>query len=106
MIRRPPRSTRTYTLFPYTTLFRSDDVPREVAGIAQDAERACGGVGRYHGSPGRTTITCAVFSVVTASCGNDGRPDRWAQRPVGARLGVGGLRPGAAGHRGRSRRRP
>src|SRR3546814_8082349 len=24
MIRRPPRSTRTYTLFPYTTLFRSD----------------------------------------------------------------------------------
>src|SRR3546814_2472336 len=26
MIRRPPRSTRTDTLFPYTTLFRSDDV--------------------------------------------------------------------------------
>src|SRR3546814_8055649 len=25
MIRRPPRSTRTYTLFPYTTLFRSGD---------------------------------------------------------------------------------
>src|SRR3546814_20730001 len=24
MIRRPPRATRTYTLFPYTTLFRSD----------------------------------------------------------------------------------
>src|SRR3546814_4225806 len=23
MIRRPPRSTRTHTLFPYTTLFRS-----------------------------------------------------------------------------------
>src|SRR3546814_8179706 len=23
MIRQPPRSTRTYTLFPYTTLFRS-----------------------------------------------------------------------------------
>src|SRR3546814_12263603 len=29
MIRRPPRSTRTDTLFPYTTLFRShvDDLP-------------------------------------------------------------------------------
>src|SRR3546814_11982399 len=26
MIRRPPRSTRTDTLFPYTTLFRSGDV--------------------------------------------------------------------------------
>src|SRR3546814_12590290 len=25
MIRLPPRSTRTYTLFPYTTLFRSPD---------------------------------------------------------------------------------
>src|SRR3546814_3748511 len=27
MIRRPPRSTRTDTLFPYTTLFRSKDAP-------------------------------------------------------------------------------
>src|SRR3546814_10860741 len=29
MIRRPPRSTRTDTLFPYTTLFRSGRHPRE-----------------------------------------------------------------------------
>src|SRR3546814_14704235 len=29
MIRRPPRSTRTDTLFPYTTLFRSDLVLAE-----------------------------------------------------------------------------
>src|SRR3546814_1383540 len=28
MIRRPPRSTRTDTLFPYTTLFRSSTRPR------------------------------------------------------------------------------
>src|SRR3546814_18073941 len=28
MIRRPPRSTRTDTLFPYTTLFRSEDLNR------------------------------------------------------------------------------
>src|SRR3546814_8071842 len=27
MIRRPPRSTRTDTLFPYTTLFRSEGTP-------------------------------------------------------------------------------
>src|SRR3546814_17183392 len=26
MIRRPPRSTRTDTLFPYTTLFRSEEI--------------------------------------------------------------------------------
>src|SRR3546814_15492458 len=31
MIRRPPRSTRTDTLFPYTTLFRSSNPPRAPA---------------------------------------------------------------------------
>src|SRR3546814_5745075 len=31
MIRRPPRSTRTDTLFPYTTLFRSTLPPRSRA---------------------------------------------------------------------------
>src|SRR3546814_8118504 len=30
MIRRPPRSTRTDTLFPYTTLFRSQSTPARV----------------------------------------------------------------------------
>src|SRR3546814_11294231 len=33
MIRRPPRSTRTDTLFPYTTLFRSDDFGAIVVAI-------------------------------------------------------------------------
>src|SRR3546814_3594316 len=32
MIRRPPRSTRTDTLFPYTTLFRSDYLAEVDAG--------------------------------------------------------------------------
>src|SRR3546814_14412110 len=36
MIRRPPRSTRTDTLFPYTTLFRS-----RADGIGDDAGRIC-----------------------------------------------------------------
>src|SRR3546814_8139071 len=31
MIRRPPRPTRTYTLFPYTTLFRSS-APQRISG--------------------------------------------------------------------------
>src|SRR3546814_8482986 len=30
MIRRPPRSTRTDTLFPYTTLFRSEAIAGDV----------------------------------------------------------------------------
>src|SRR3546814_3612322 len=33
MIRRPPRSTRTDTLFPYTTLFRSQDVIELLGGM-------------------------------------------------------------------------
>src|SRR3546814_3676302 len=51
MIRRPPRSTRTDTLFPYTTLFRS-----QRGRPLQDVVRAQGGslparlcrVGRWH----------------------------------------------------------
>src|SRR3546814_14601059 len=44
MIRRPPRSTRTDTLFPYTTLFRSQRFLRAVCGKgrAEDAEDAEG----------------------------------------------------------------
>src|SRR3546814_1603703 len=33
MIRRPPRSTRTDTPFPYTTLFRSDEVLLRLDGL-------------------------------------------------------------------------
>src|SRR3546814_19812625 len=36
MIRRPPRSTRTDTLFPYTTLFRSLDRIRLPVGLNLD----------------------------------------------------------------------
>src|SRR3546814_4553088 len=53
MIRRPPRSTRTDTLFPYTTLFRSavgaDDARRGGAQFGQDEQKGFaereGGVG-------------------------------------------------------------
>src|SRR3546814_7286799 len=50
MIRRPPRSTRTDTLFPYTTLFRSlpierasravTDLERRLVGRESDLDRA------------------------------------------------------------------
>src|SRR3546814_3029083 len=41
MLRRPPRSTRTDTLFPYTTLFRSEsDVWIQTAGIGLSSEKA------------------------------------------------------------------
>src|SRR3546814_1802218 len=40
MIRRPPRSTRTDTLFPYTTLFRSLQKPPAFSAIKLQGERA------------------------------------------------------------------
>src|SRR3546814_10108702 len=41
MIRRPPRSTRTDTLFPYTTLFRSADLgaPGETEHTSHEAQQ-------------------------------------------------------------------
>src|SRR3546814_14634447 len=52
MIRRPPRSTRTDTLFPYTTLFRS--------GIS----KAVAGDGRAGGrSPGKARTPARVLDV-------------------------------------------
>src|SRR3546814_20836431 len=46
MIRRPPRSTRTDTLFPYTTLFRSPQ--EECRGAVRDPEPR-----RHHGKQHR-----------------------------------------------------
>src|SRR3546814_18393233 len=65
MIRRPPRSTRTDTLFPYTTLFRShhpalaiEDPPGEQAGLLRpDAPGCSRGAGLelvLHGLPQRS----------------------------------------------------
>src|SRR3546814_4466201 len=55
MIRRPPRSTRTDTLFPYTTLFRSVHLgPRPCPGRAADAaSRTVGQGADPAGSVGR-----------------------------------------------------
>src|SRR3546814_4030678 len=63
MIRRPPRSTRTDTLFPYTTLFRSADCagrpvvvgthPRSHQGKARhrDSQKTFGGQGSCPHAP-------------------------------------------------------
>src|SRR3546814_17090841 len=57
MIRRPPRSTRTDTLFPYTTLFRSEGISgghrgrdaadRQFRVDARTADLDCGHLGGY-----------------------------------------------------------
>src|SRR3546814_3497605 len=43
MIRRPPGSTRTDTLFPYTTLFRSREVGRRALADAMDVHTISAG---------------------------------------------------------------
>src|SRR3546814_14813709 len=50
MIRRPPRSTRTDTLFPYTTLFRSG----VAVGIPDDAAEAAKGEQHHAGHDAQT----------------------------------------------------
>src|SRR3546814_10697413 len=65
MIRRPPRSTRTDTLFPYTTLFRSDR--------AQLPEQCRGHADRQVADPrhpqARTLIMTTAFDSTLASLG-------------------------------------
>src|SRR3546814_14645702 len=50
MIRRPPRSTRTDTLFPYTTLFRSKGAQSVEAPVKPGLPVHCGGVTSIDGS--------------------------------------------------------
>src|SRR3546814_9010975 len=67
MIRRPPRSTRTYTLFPYTTLFRST-VLRSLKGrrldvtvsLTFDGERAERSIASIHDITQRKTSEAAA----------------------------------------------
>src|SRR3546814_4656274 len=40
MIRRPPRSTRTDTLFPYTTLFRSGSTPQRFIATREEVPQS------------------------------------------------------------------
>src|SRR3546814_21188648 len=48
MIRRPPRSTRTDTLFPYTTLFRSGNAD---GGLTTIEEKSLGAYAKSGASP-------------------------------------------------------
>src|SRR3546814_15030966 len=75
MIRLPPRSTRTDTLFPYTTLFRSTSydgysaLPRQVmagyALMASDVLEDCGGA-----PPTHVFLQAGVGGLAAAICGH------------------------------------
>src|SRR3546814_11389430 len=61
MIRRPPRSTRTDTLFPYTTLFRSAGQPhRQGEGGGIEQQRILGGVELHRAAEDAAVFIAAI----------------------------------------------
>src|SRR3546814_16163986 len=96
MIRRPPRSTRTDTLFPYTTLFRSDGIAYGPA-----APPPCWKISRTAG--GQADIQAAAHPIAAghrrcSCCGSRcaaavRRPTCTLQAPCRtlARLGMGSM---------------
>src|SRR3546814_15708591 len=87
MIRRPPRSTRTDTLFPYTTLFRSDvhsfsEMVVKACGIDLEQELAASGqrlvvtAGVPFGTPGATKVP----RIARVECGDNRPVDPLTQR--------------------------
>src|SRR3546814_13923409 len=82
-IRRPPRSTRTDTLFPYTTLFRSFRSAQGRTGPQLGSDPSCG-VGRRR-----------RFTPVRSTCHRLDLPSRprvvrknWMTRPFGDQVGA------------------
>src|SRR3546814_3059227 len=70
MLRRPPRSTRTDTLFPYTTLFRS---PHLVHGNEHPVEgRTPGDRGDHRAGFGRMAAKGGVGRTATEAAGRTG----------------------------------
>src|SRR3546814_2564783 len=71
MIRRPPRSTRTDTLFPYTTLFRSLPVMLvgHVAGGEHALDRSLGGAAAQPGADLQVAVVHRQLALEQAGVG-------------------------------------
>src|SRR3546814_12743416 len=82
MIRRPPRSTRKDTLFPYTTLFRSRG--------AQDRQHQ---VEAFTGAIGPEGLTEVLLVVGKAGIGGDVEQTEHANGGIDEEAGEGDLRP-------------
>src|SRR3546814_2341757 len=82
MIRRPPRSTRTDTLFPYTTLFRS------AAGTALEVGDNVGLAGRGLAAPAEGIAAATTRQRVVAGTADEGVVAFLAEDEVVATAGV------------------
>src|SRR3546814_3318760 len=77
MIRRPPRSTRTDTLFPYTTIFRSSDTVTN---------------GKHLADFGNFSLLAEIFDLIFQNCGNFRGADIHQPTSFSASLRVESLR--------------
>src|SRR3546814_11833770 len=98
MIRRPPRFTRTDTLFPYATLFRSDaslslgahDLPLFGTGDWNDGMNRVGEQGRGESSwlGWFLCATIDAFAPYAKARGEQDRAARWEQAAATVRKGL------------------
>src|SRR3546814_4744266 len=86
MIRRPPRSTRTDTLFPYTTLFRSNALDK-VTGTSWSSRAVNGRTGKLEGS-----LTIATGGVIPIKIDLTKGADGW--KILALRKAAAGLQSG------------
>src|SRR3546814_17677168 len=100
MIRRPPRSTRTDTLFPYTTLFRSRGVTfDEKIRVTESARTVTSTLGRwasrlrFEDIPREVTDPAKLCLLDGIGCGLSGARQPWGVivRDLAATLSGGGL---------------
>src|SRR3546814_11171343 len=87
MVRRPPRSTRTDTLFPYTTLFRSIEGQAQLAVVflyVLDQVLQVARVGRVGVMVGKASVDLAVQLVDLAAQGAEQARRHRAANPVAA----------------------
>src|SRR3546814_18061804 len=83
MIRRPPQSKRTATLFPYTTLFRSQGKDEQFAVVADSGDIIMGGRDRLDERECRA-LSRRHHRLALARFGDDvGGPDREAAPVAG-----------------------